>query len=277
MKTKFVILFVITLALLVLPVSADMGTVGYTNKTIGKATPVIDGKYDDVWQKGAVIDLQDAEVTATSVWNILYDDSNLYVCVKLNKSIDLIKYSDLDALLTDMPAGASDAVEFRISIDGGYLPDYVGQMDHFLCIVDNWCQEGMVYLDDNKTVDFKYAGSVSDDKKSAVIEMAFPLTKAVPEGTSLNFHAQLDIKKEDNTNTYAWTGDNFNVLVGDFKFGGSVVEQVTEAAVTAQTPDASAAANQTVSSPQTADGVIIIAALLISVIGAVYLVKRQTR
>ncbi len=140
--------------------------------------------------------MQDPDVIATSVWNILYDDNNLYVCVKLNKSIKLIKYSDIEALLADMPGGLSDAVKFRISMDGGYLPAYVGDMDHLLCIVDNYCQAGIVYLDDNKTVAFKYAGSVSSDNKSAVIEMVFPLTKVVPEGTNLNFHAQLDIKKK---------------------------------------------------------------------------------
>jgi len=38
MKTKFIILFVIILVFLVLPISADMGTADYINKTIGKAT-----------------------------------------------------------------------------------------------------------------------------------------------------------------------------------------------------------------------------------------------
>jgi len=253
-KIAAIILLTLICAATLIPLYAA-STVDIANDTMLKGTPKIDGVIDAAYKSSLTAKIappqyagDETKVTAT-VW-ALYDDKFIYICYSV--SDEAVISADDEYIKTDAHPSVNDAVELRVGASAdGVFPAYTSNPDHHLFMMDAYGKRVSCYKDSMSG--YTGAAKVAADKKSYVVEIAIPISRALTETDVINMNFQIDDLQADGKCGYIGIAEAYNKLVS-FKVSAA-------AAVTA---------------PQTADP-ILTAVILIMVSGSAYVAAKKRK
>ncbi|ACL76655.1 endo-1,4-beta-xylanase [Ruminiclostridium cellulolyticum] len=187
-------------------------TVEIKQGTAAKGTPVIDGTVDSIWDKAKVIPIDKANAaweTAKGTAQVLWDDKNLYVLIKVNDSV-------LDK--SSANPWEHDSVEAFVDENNGKTESYENDDGQYRVNYDNETS----FNPDKIKEGFESAVKVSGT--SYTVEMKIPFKTVTPTNNlKIGFDAQINDAKDGTRTGYRNWNDTTGVGYKDTTVYGELI------------------------------------------------------